>query len=249
MTVESRVFPPYLQSACVLHEKAFLINRPAPLEFDKNRGEKDLINPQSFQFGVFCMSEVCFLQRSQAWPVLVYRDNILPFVQLWFAPSLPGEVGMKRFSEVISSTACKGDLDSHADGGYPRGERWQRLPLSLSERVCSVPSLRVEGLGWAGMGRTMQKGMLKVKRSGMKIGWKGESQRQQYPVWWAVSAGFPSLGLGQRKPSLPGQKQVKEQRVCWVRTQFHFSICQHRDEKLLSPSHLVGQARWQKMTP
>lgn len=105
MTVESRVFPPYLQSAHVLHEKAFLINRPAPLEFDKNRGEKDLINPQSFQFGVFCMSEVCFLQRSQAGPVLVYRDNILPFVQPQLTPSLRGEGGVKRFLEVIASTA------------------------------------------------------------------------------------------------------------------------------------------------
>ena len=105
MTVESRVFPPYLQSADVLHEKAFLINRPAPLEFDKNRGEKDLINPQSFQFGVFCMSEVCFLQQSQAGPVLVYRDNILPFVQPQLTPSLRGEGGVKRFLEVIASTA------------------------------------------------------------------------------------------------------------------------------------------------
>ena len=107
MTVESRVFPPYLQSARVLHEKAFLINRPAPLEFDKNRGEKDLINPQSFQFGVFCMSEVCFLQRSQAGPVLVHRDNILPFVQPRFTPSLPGGAGTKRFSEVITSAAAR----------------------------------------------------------------------------------------------------------------------------------------------
>lgn len=48
VTADPRVFPPYLQSAHVLHEKAFLINRPAPLEFDKNRGEKDLINPRSF---------------------------------------------------------------------------------------------------------------------------------------------------------------------------------------------------------
>lgn len=66
-------------------KKAFLINRPAPLEFDRSRGERDLINPRSFQFGVFCMSEVCFLQRSQARPVLGHCDNILPFVQ----PDLP----------------------------------------------------------------------------------------------------------------------------------------------------------------
>lgn len=91
MIGESRVFTPYLQSAHVLHEKAFLINRPAPLEFDKNRGEKDLINPGSFQFGVFCMSEVRFLQWSQARPGLVFRDNVLPFVPIY--PSLPARRG------------------------------------------------------------------------------------------------------------------------------------------------------------
>lgn len=35
--------------ACVLHEKAFLINRTAPLELDKKWSQKDLINLRSFQ--------------------------------------------------------------------------------------------------------------------------------------------------------------------------------------------------------
>lgn len=124
MRAESRVFPPYLQSARVLHEKAFLINRPAPLEFDKNRGEKDLINPRSFQFGVFCMSEVCFLQPSQAGLVLAPRDNILPFVQPRCTPRLPGEVGSTRCSEAIASAAHKGNLDSRTDSvAHPGKER------------------------------------------------------------------------------------------------------------------------------
>lgn len=39
--------------ACVLHEKAFLINRPAPLELDKKWSQKDFINPRSVP-GVCC---------------------------------------------------------------------------------------------------------------------------------------------------------------------------------------------------
>lgn len=35
------------ERACVLHEKAFLINRPAALELDKKWSQKDLINPSS----------------------------------------------------------------------------------------------------------------------------------------------------------------------------------------------------------
>lgn len=81
-------------------KKAFLINRPAPLEFDKNRGERDLINPRSFQFGVFCMSEECFLQRSQAGPswfaVITFFLCAAPTY-----PSLPGELARRTFSEVI----------------------------------------------------------------------------------------------------------------------------------------------------
>ena len=108
MTAESRVFLPYLQSTRVLHEKAFLINRPAPLEFDKNRGEKDLINPQSFQFGVFCMSEVCFLQQSQAGPVLVHRDNILGFVQ---PPIHPQPAWRGRYEQIL-----RGNHQRHQQG-------------------------------------------------------------------------------------------------------------------------------------
>lgn len=39
-----------------------------PLEFDKIRGERDWMNPQSFQLARFCMNEVRFLQQSHARP-------------------------------------------------------------------------------------------------------------------------------------------------------------------------------------
>lgn len=206
MTVESRVFPPYLQSARVLHEKAFLINRPAPLEFDKNRREKDLINPQSFQFGVFCMSEVCFLQRSQAGPILVYRDNILPFVQPWFTPSLPGEVGMKRFSEVIASAGCKGNLDSHTDGGPPEegkddvGFHCSQVRESIRAGDWGQEVCRKQG------GKEPNRrmgGALKVNMSGTEMGQKGENQLLPCPVLWSGVRWLSQQQHGQKKPSLP----------------------------------------------